>query len=219
MSTWSQSVCAVSLALAFGCGAAHAEQIVFQGLSGSSTRHDVQIRFPKALLSRGLGCHLGETFETVTGPDGSQEWDCDHLRLTDYEVAGLKFTIDFTFEGTSHRLLYVNLVDWWADIDEADNAKRLSKSQVMSQYEKLHTILISSHGMPYAGPYKSICKSDEGLQFSLCDEWQGMPTELPDESLGKISLEAAAFRRDGSDPTFGGYFQISYVLKPQFKEL
>ena len=39
---------------------ARADQITFQGLSGSSTWSDVQARFPNARRDRGIGCKPGE---------------------------------------------------------------------------------------------------------------------------------------------------------------
>ena len=87
-----------------------ADQITFQGLSGSSTRRDVQTHFPNSHLARRITCRAGEK-EEVVGPE-RQILDCDQLELDGYEVAGTRFDVSFDFGGQSHNLLYVNLIYW-----------------------------------------------------------------------------------------------------------
>jgi hypothetical protein len=60
----------------------------------------------------------------------------------------------------------------------------------------------------------------------MLDEWYAAPpmltpngTPFPDESLGSVKLEVYALKFNENDPTYGGDFSISYVLKPQFEGL
>jgi len=199
------------------CGTTNADEITFQGLTGSSTRHDVLGRFPNARPERRDDCKPGETEEKV-GPEG-EELDCNELKVNGYDVAGIKFDISFTFGGPSRNLLFVNLLDWWAFPNDADTGKRLDKSQIVSRFEQLQTILISNHGMPYVDPIVSCYSKDDGRMLSLCARWEGKTGEFPDDSLGTIDLQADAQKASEEDLTYSGDFQISFQLKPQFKGL
>src|SRR6202034_2998175 len=120
-------VCALAV-----CSAARADQITFQGLSGSSTWADVQARFPSARRERSIGCKPGERTELI-GPEHTV-FNCEELALADYDVLGMKFDVTFTFDGTTQKLLYVNLVHWWAYPKEIDSPNRLTKSDILAHY-------------------------------------------------------------------------------------
>jgi len=194
---------------------ASAGQITFQGLTGSSTRADVEQVFPNAVHEKEFGCKLGEISQTV-GPERT-ELSCDGLLVPGYDVLGTKFDVSFTFDGKTQKLLFVNLFHWWAYPNEASGRRRLAKSEILTQYAQLRTILMSNHGAPRDD--HSFCETDNGQRLSKCDRWQGSPSAYPDDSLGTIELTLDAGGADTSDPTYWGDFGISYVLKPQFKGL
>jgi hypothetical protein len=213
-----KSLLILVLAAAFtiaGLDGASAGQITFQGLSGSSLRGDVQGVFPGAVQERQLGCKQGEVSQTV-GPE-RVELSCDGLRVSAYDVLGTKFDVSFTFDSRTKKLLFVNLVHWWAFPNDASSGTRLTKSEIMAQYTQLRTILISNHGAPRND--ESFCQTDNGRILQLCDKWQGSPSAAPDESLGSVELKVYAGKAGPSDPTYSGDFSISYVLTPQFKGL
>ena len=188
------------------CSAAQAEQITFQGFSSSSKRSDVQARFPNA---RGGKYDLCDQDQKTIGI-GRAFMDCDTLEVSDFEFLKMKFIVHFTFDGMTHKLLFVDLIHRWADQTEADDPNRLTKSTILAQYMQLRTWMISIRGLPRREPFS--CGTDNGRVYHACDTWQGAPGDLPDVKLGSIYLYAHAEKASASDQTYDGSLGFSYAL-------
>lgn len=78
-------------ALIGGRAEAAPRELVFNGLTGSSTMTDVRAKFPKAVV--GNNCRADETVRTYA--DGPSR--CDHLELDGYQIAGYSFEAMFVF--------------------------------------------------------------------------------------------------------------------------
>jgi hypothetical protein len=188
------------------CSAAQAEQITFQGFSSSSIRSDVQARFLNAGGGKEDLCDQDQPNIRI----GRAFMDCDTLEVSDFDFLEMKFNVRFTFDGMTHKLLFVNLIHRWADQTEPDNPNRLTRSAILAQYMQLRTKMISIRGMPRREPFS--CVTDNGRMYHACDTWQGAPGDLPDDKLGSIYLYVHAEKASASDQSYDGNFGFSYTL-------